>query len=442
MTESSFKIKFSLLALFLVILVLIGPLIDIGTGYYQGIFRLQGSYDDSLTPGVIYRGFFLIPVFLILAHMVKSPFRFLIYYFGFIFIVGSIFRGATSDDVDLVRDAQRYLKLMLPIVGFVGMLFIGKYFTNNKPTHHFWRTAGLYGFITAFGLVTSDLLGYNLRVYRGVDIASAGLIDSQNSASLILLASLPLILYYIYKYLNNRIILILLIEALWLFSAFQLSTRAALVGIPAIILIYHFVLFLKGQYTKSDIHTILYGGLLVMTIGIGYLIFRGWVAQDIEFVLGRFQLLAEGHFRNRVPTGISYIAAFSLPEHLFGLGDSTFRTVENDLVDIYGKFGLTTFLPFVLFILYMFTRLVFTFFRYKKISTVILIMSMLIYMIHGSTAGHAFLSAPVNNLFLLVYLLSYMEINRFQESTVPTLESAHATPSRGKQVKAPLAYDT
>lgn len=432
-----------MLAVALIVLVLLGPLIDMGTGYYQGIFRLQGSYDEAnLTPGVIYRGIFLIPVFLILAHFVKSPFRFLIYYFGFIFIIGSIFRGSFSEDIDLIRDAQRYLKLMLPIVGFVGMMFIGKYFTNNKPTYHFWRTAGLYGFITAFGLVTSDLAGYNLRVYRGVNIASAGLIDSQNSAGLILLISLPLILYYIYEYHKNNIIFVLLVEVLWLVSAFQLSTRAALVGIPIIIVIYHSILFLKGQYTKTGTRMILYGGLFLVTVGIGYLIFKNWASQDIEFVIDRFELLAEGHFRNRVPIGIEYISTFSLPEHLFGIGDGTFRTVENDLVDIYGKFGLTTLLPVVFFILYMFIRLVITFFRHKKLSTLILIMSFLIYMVHGSFAGHAFLSSPVNNLFLLVYLLGYMEINRFQEVDVSIPETAQAVPLGMKQVKAPLVYDT
>ncbi len=441
MSVSSIKIKISILAVALVILVLLGPLFDLGTGYYQGIYRLQGSYQEAaLTPGVIYRGLFLIPAFLILMHLAKSPVRFLVYYFGAIFMIGVLIRGVNIQELDLVRDTQRFLKLMLPIFGFAGLIVIAKYFTDNKPTVHFWRTAGLYGFITAFGLITTNWLGLSLRVYRGQTIASAGLIDSHNSAALILLISLPLALYYIYKFHNNNIILVLVVEAIWLASAFQLSTRAALVGIPIIIAIYHPIVFLKGRYTKSALHAISYTVLILLTLLIGYILFQNWASQNIQFIIDRFNLLAEGHFRNRVPIGMEVISKFTVSEHLFGLGDATFITVENDIVDIYGKFGLLILLPVILFVLYFHIRLITTFLRFRQLSTLTLIFSYTLYVLHGFIAGHAFLSSPVNNLFLLIYTMSYMEIKRFETKAAP--ETQRPMPVGIEKKKSTLAYDT
>lgn len=438
-------IKISKLTAILVILVLLGPIFDLLTGYYLDIFGLESQYNENvLSPGVLYRGVFLIPVFLILAHLIKSPVRLIIYYFGLVFSVGILLRQFDGQQIQLVRDTQRYLKLMLPFIGFAGMVFVGQYFTRNKPSYQYWRIGALYGAITGFGILTTYWLGLSLRVYRNVNFASAGLIDSQNSAGLILLVSLPIALYYVYKFHNNHFILVLLVEGLWLASAFRLNTRAALVGIPATIIIYHAFLFIKGKYTKNTFQTFAWIMLLIMTILVGVFIIRSWASQDISRVIERFALLAEGHFRNRVPNGIVRIGQFTTIRHLFGMGDGGFPTVENDIVDIYGKFGLLTLLPVLFFIFYIYVRLFITLLRHKRLSTFVLLLSFSFYTIHGFLAGHALFSSPINNLFLLVYFISYMEIRRFQEVAVPKPHrEGHSTQKAGaKKAGPPLAYDS
>lgn len=438
-------IKISKLTIVLIILILLGPIFDLLTGYFLDVTGLESSYnEDVLSPGVLYRGVFLIPVFLLLAHQIKSQSRLFIYYFSLVFAAGIFFRELDGQQVEIVRDGQRFLKLMLPVFGFAGMVYIGHYFTRNKHNRHYWQIGALYGAITAFGLLTTYWLGLGLRVYRNIGFASAGLIDSQNAAGLILLISLPVALYYIYKYHNNRIILVLLIEGLWLASAFRLNTRAALVGIPITILLYHAFFFLKGRYTQTKLQSVSWVILLLLTAIIGYLIVRSWSTQNIQVIIERFGLLAEGHFRNRVPFGIERIRQFTTIEHLFGVGDSGFPTVENDIVDVYGKFGLLILLPILFFTGYFYIRLIIIFLRYKRPSTFTLLLSFSFYIIHGSLAGHALLSSPVNNLFFLIYFLGYLEIKRSQSVPIPKLipKKPSLDPAGKKESKPSLAYDT
>ncbi len=423
-------IRISKLAVILIILVLLGPIIDLLTGYVlDATGQANAANVDAITPGIIYRGIFLIPVFLLLAHLVKSPTRLILYYFGIVFFLGLLFRNSVGQDFDLVRNSQRYLKLMLPIFGFAGMLFIGQRFAKNKPVELFWRTAALYGGIAAFGLLTTDWLGLALNVYRNTNVASAGLIDSQNAASLILMVSLPIALHYVDKYQDNRVILVLAVQGLWLAAAFRLSTRAALVAIPIVIILHHIVLLIKRRYSAKGSQTVSLVALVILMAIVGFFILQNWASRDIALIAERFGRLAEGHFRNRVPIGIAKIQAFTFIEHLFGLGDRGFATTENDIVDIYGKFGLTVLIPILLFASYFFIRLLNTFLRYKRLSTFALLMSYSLYFIHSATAGHALLSSPINNLFLLIYFLSYLETSQLQPVPIP----------ENKPSKTPLA---
>jgi hypothetical protein len=207
------------------------------------------------------------------------------------------------------------------------------------------------------------------------------------------------------------------------------------------------ILFVKGYYTRSTFKTISWIVLVILTVVVAFFIIQDWVGRDVQYILDRFQLLADGHFRNRVPYGVVRIQDFSASEHLFGLGDKYFPTVENDFVDIYGKFGLTTLIPIFLFFGYFYSRLLVIFIRHKQHSTFALLLSMTLYMGHAVTAGHALLSSPVNNLFFLVYFLGYLEIKQFEPQKVPKVVSdkpplrpvaAGALPATGKP---PLAYD-
>jgi hypothetical protein len=323
---------------------------------------------------------------------------------------------------------------MLPILGFGAFQFIGQRFANNEGVRQYWKTIALYGGITALGLLSTVYLGLGLTVYRNVDFASAGLIDSQNSAGLILIITLPLALYYIYTYKNNNLLLALLVQAVWLFSAFRLSTRAALIGVPIGIISYQLFLLLSRKYTRNSLQILMWLFVAFLSIGVGFIVFRTWMNQDISFILYKFDLLAEGSFRNRVPLGIERIAGFTVKEHLFGIGDSGFATTENDIVDVYGKFGLLTLVPILLFLGYYYARLLVVFVRRKTLLTFTLVLSFTFYIAHAAFAGHALMSSPVNNIFLLILYLSFLESTRVAVPYLPTLRTQFNATVHGASV--------
>ena len=57
-----------------------------------------------------------------------------------------------------------------------------------------------------------------------------------------------------------------------------------------------------------------------------------------------------------MPIGINYISNFNLLDHLFGVGNAQFYQTENDLVDIYGKFGIIILFLIILFLLKSFIK--------------------------------------------------------------------------------------
>lgn len=400
----------------IVLMVVVGAVLDLLTGYYQLVIGAT----SELTPGILYRGLILTSVFMVLIHKSKTDyFRNVAYYFLGVFLVGIGVHFLLGYEVELVNHAQRFLKIIFPILGFGALVYIERKFPRSQSDQFLWKAAGLYGLITVVSIVALFLLGKGLATYRR-GFSSIAFFGSQNSMAFIFVGSLSSLLYYIYTYKRNNLMLILGVETLFLVSALLVGTRAGIVGVPATIVLFHGFTFFKKRRSHrwlSAFSSIV--ALAIMAI-VGFAIYSYWASHyDISWIQNKFEVVLNQqdgieygteHLRGKVPTGLATIAQFDVLEHLFGIGDAEFLLTENDFVDIYGKFGLGILVPLLLFFGYYYTRLVWLFVKKRSISVFVLLLSFSFYIIHAAIAGHALSIAQSNNLMMLLYYLAYREI--------------------------------
>lgn len=403
-------IKINRYKILVVLIILIGPILDLFIGYFQRYLRIP----SFLTPGIIYRGFLLIPLFVLLTFRIRTSIRGIFLYFMYIFVMANIVYLISGYEINLLNGLQRYLKILFPFIGVGALLYLDKISPDNKNYKFLWGIGSGYGLIIALSILLFFISGTGLQTYRQANITSKAFFP-QNSAGLSLLITFPFLLYYIYTYKRNNIVILLSTTAIFFSSALLLGTRAAIIGIPFTFLLYFLFITFNRKYTKNMQHVVYRFIILLVILSAGFLIYMIWSQQGIEFIIYKFQLLQEGDFRRNVPLGREIIGAFSIADHLFGIGDSQFPLTENDLVDTYGKFGLLTLIPLILILLFFFISLLKIFINKRTLSTFLLIISFSFYLIHASLAGHAFIDALANNIIMLVYFLGLKEIFSYQQ---------------------------
>ena len=419
------RIKKYTLALMFVALA--GPLLDLLTGYSLLILNIS----SLLTPGVIYRGFVLVPVFVLLTFHTRTHIRLVVFYFAFVFFLAIGVHYVLGYEVNIGQGVQRYLKMLLPILGLGALLFLHNKYPKSRSEQVVWGIGGAYGLVVALSIVGFFLTGSGLQTYRLVRYSSAAVFDDQNAVGIVLVLSLPMLLYYLYRFKHVSMIVLLTVEGLWLFSAFLLATRMAIIGVPTTILLFHLFIFFNRRHNRNIQQALYKFILLAGILLIGILIYQFWAQQDVQRIFYKFELLSRGEFRRRVPDGIAIISQFSVLEHLFGIGDAAFALTENDLVDIYGKFGLAVLIPLLLFYLSFYSGVLLAFLKKRSLATFVLLICFTFYIFHAVVAGHALANAQVNNLFIFSYFLAYKEIVA-DRSSVPLVTETEST-------SAPLA---
>jgi hypothetical protein len=401
------------------IIVLIGPMLDLVTGYVQQMISLS----DSITPGILYRGMILTPIFAILTLNTKTPSRFIFWYFVYISILALLVHLLMKSGYNPFADVNRLLKILFPILGLGAFLYLEKrVFKDSIREDYLWISGGLYGLIIVVMVLIFYFVGLAIPAYRHQSFSSKAFYDGQNAVGLVMTMSLPLFLSYIYSYRKTKLFFSLILSGVYLLGAILLGSRAAIIGVTlGIILFYLSIIILrksKRRYLKLFYNLVLLIGLLL----VGYLVYQFWITQDITYTLRKFDLLISGQFRNRVPDGLRTISGFTILEHLFGLGEKGFSLTENDLVDIYGKFGLLILIPLLLFFLTYYIGIWRVFLETRSIRVFCLFLALSFYIGHASVAGHGFATAQVNNLMILVYYLAYREIKAYHQTKVANEE--------------------
>ena len=396
------------------LIILTGPVLDLMTGF----LRLALGVTSEMTPGVLYRGIVLIPSFLVAIFRLRSSyFRIVVAYFFLVFFVGVGIHYVSGHEIDLVGHTQRFLKTVFPILGFGALVYLGDKYPRSQSSRFLWKVTGLYGLITAGSIVLFFVLGIGVSTYR-FGFSFKGFYASQNSMGFILVTSLIALLFYIHAYKNSNLFLFLFTDGLFLLSAFLVGTRAAILGVPSAAIGFHLFMFLRPG-RRVNLSWIVYGALILIgAVIIGFVVYRFWAQQDTSFIRRKFDLLFSGngvsygtqHFRAKVPLGIEQISHFDVQEHLFGIGDADFALTENDLVDIYGKFGLLTLVPLLLFFARYYAGVLSIFLKKRSPTAFALLLPLSFYILHASLAGHALTIAQSNNLAMLLYYLSYQEI--------------------------------
>lgn len=374
-------------------------------GYYQLVLGGKSLF----TPGVIYRGIILTPFLFVAIFLLRgNRFRVIVSYFMLIFILGLFVHFMLGYNVEIVGHLQRFLKIIFPILGFGTLVFLAKRFPDLNNDGFMWKTGSVYGLITAISVVIFFISGKSLSTYN-YGFSSIATFDGQNSVSIILVITLPVLLYYI-KTFQDRLLILLTAETIYLFSAFLIGTRTAIIGVVITIMAFNtFILFRKRNHKRMP--RVVYGLIVLGVIAlIGFAIYQFWNQQDVRYITNKFSKLAKGEFRAQVPDGIDRISDFSEAEHLFGIGNAEFILTENDLVDIYGKFGLLILIPLLIFFSYYYLNLLPIFIRKRSLSVFALLISLTFYIAHASLAGHALASAQVNNMMMVIYYLVSLEI--------------------------------
>jgi hypothetical protein len=189
----------------------------------------------------------------------------------------------------------------------------------------------------------------------------------------------------------------------------MIGTRTTLLGMPTILCVITVAVYFSKEKKPSLFERLGLLILIIIFIVSGVYLVHFLYANDMFETMARVQEMTSSGYevRGRLPEGISAIKDFTFLEHLIGVGEERFALVENDVVDLYGKFGF----PFLMIIygscLYFLFSIYKVFFRYRGIAALSLCMGLSLYLIHGSLAGHAFASAQVNNLIMVVYFLIY-----------------------------------
>jgi O-antigen ligase len=389
----------------IVLIVVVGPVLDLLTGYYQMILGVT----SVVTPGVIYRGIILTLVFfLLILKLKRNYFRVVVYYFLLVFAMGMGVHAWMSHEVDLLNHIQRFFKIIFPILGFGAIVYLEKELSCGQSEQFLWKVAGLYGLITACVIAILFVVGTGVATYR-YGFSFKGFFGSQNSMGFILVASLSSLHYYIHVYKRSQFLLFLAVDGLFLFVALLLGTRAAVLGVAASIIAFHLLALWRPE-RKIKISWIVFRVLtLIIIVILGLVIYHYWAQQNVDYFFRKFQMMLQGDFRRRVPDGIRQIRQFSIIEHLFGVGDGEFPLTENDLVDVYGKFGLLILGSLLIFFSSYYARVLVAFLRTRSLRAFALLVPLTLYILHAALAGHSLTSAQSNNLLMLMFYLAQQE---------------------------------
>jgi len=404
------RVRIKKFHLAITLIVLVGPILDLLTGYYQLVL----GYDMSLSPGVVYRGLILTPILYFMALRANdSSISSILHYLLAAFVLGMAVHILAGREVASIDHTQRFSKILFPIMGFGALIYLGRRYPSNQNVCFLWKTAGLYGLFTAGSIVILFLIGQGVRTYR-LGFSFKGFYGSQNALAFVFVASLSSLLYYCYAYRRSNLFLIAAFELIFLFAAFLVGTRAAIIGVSATIIAFgSFVIFklaLGKRCALSRYGTI----ILIMAMVLGISVYVYWQQKDVGYILGKFQLLLAGEFRRKVPEGLRMLSEFNLIEHAFGVGDKEFPLTENDLVDIYGKYGLLVLGPIFVFYISYLVRSIRTLVETRSLASFALVISLGFYIAHASLAGHAMAVAQTNNLMMVLLYLCHCRMNAYR----------------------------
>ncbi len=397
------RLKFILSAM-----ILVTPLFDLATGYYQ---MVDGG-SSLITPTIIYRGVILTTIFFWLTFLTRSPLKIFIIYLLTIFALSTGINLLSGNEVNLIGGLQRFLKLIYPLIGLGALIYFSDQFSPQMLKKTLWSIGGGYGLVICGSIIITYLTGTGLSAYTNTNaFSNAAYFDSQNGLSIVLGTSLLMMLYYIHTYINRlKMVLLLAVDCIWLLSAFLLSTRTAIIITPVFISLFHIhIMFDRSNLSlRNFIGRIALIGIVIV---IGYQIFHFWQSQNVYYHLQKFEQLSEIDFRRKVPIGLEQIYEYNILEHFFGAGEAHFMLTETDFLDIYGKFGLLTLLPLLVFFGSYTIRLLLNYLARRNLVDYVLVLCFGMYGAHGAFAGHAFANAIVNNLFFVIYFLAHLELN-------------------------------
>lgn len=387
-----------------VVIILGGPIIDLLTGYFINYLNIV-----SITPGILFRGGIVLPILLFLSCKNRSASVFLVYIGLIILTLSIIYNLLIYNEINVISGLNRFLKIVYPFLGFGALVYIHER-KSNLDKKIIWRLGYYCGLITALGVIIFTLFGLGIKSYVHQAYTSSGLFGAANDTGLLILISYCIFLLYNQKYQSKPFLNLSLITPIYVVAALLISTRAPLLGLPAaFFVILGYSLFNQERKMTSFKKAILIGLLLVFILA-GAFVVDYLIRNDFVYAINRIQELASGRFegRNRVANGITFIAEYNIIEHLFGAGEARFALVENDIVDIYGKFGLI-FLIVILGTSILFLKMAYSLFLTKRnLASLSLSIALTFYIFHGAVAGHAFTSAQVNNLIIIVYFLIYL----------------------------------
>jgi len=391
----------------LFILILIGPVID----QLNGLFIIGANEVSKITPGLVIRGFFVIPILSFYTFKAKNNLKFLILWLISILFIEILFHAILFGDVNIIVSVSKILKLVMLFLGLSMLIYLIEEKKIGISEKYLWQLILFYGILVAGSIVVVSLMGKGFTTYTWQSFSSKGLFQGQNDTSVVLIITVICSLYYVITYTKTyQYLKLFFVSSVFSLASIYLSTRAALIGVNlAQVLFYlHFLLLDKHIGTKKNIFLKII--LVSIAAVIIYNIIQFWLSQNVQYTINKLYALFEtGNLsRNRVPEGISQILNFNIIEQLFGVGFKKFALTENDIVDLYGMFGLMILIPFLIVILkYYLVILKKTLTNPKNLKMVVIFIAFSAYLLHGSIAGHVFMSASANNVFFILLFLIY-----------------------------------
>ncbi|WP_138430261.1 O-antigen ligase family protein [Fodinibius saliphilus] len=397
--------KARLYLIFTYILILAGSVVDLGTGYFTEFLNYS-----ALTPGVLFRGGVVLPVFLLWCLKSKSS-SLIPLYLGMLCVLSAVFLGLSAGlQTSLISKISGLLKVVYPYLGLGGLIYIHKY-KRYFHTNEIWTLGYYYGVIVIIGIIFFTYVGLGIQSYSHQLYTSSGLYGAANDTGLILLIAFCFFLYYNISFQSFKVSKLIVISLLFLFSAFLINTKALFIGIPvSFIVIMGYSIFAKEVKSAS----FKAGIFLITALFIGAVWYIVQYLQDLglTYTLSRITELASGNFGFRnYAFGIEQIQNFSLTEHLFG-SQRNFLIIESDLIDIYGKFGMLFCLTAFGIPLFFLWKIFKHFLIKRSLQDLVLVIGLSFYLLHGVIAGHALVSAQVNNIIILVYFLIWLRLKR------------------------------
>ncbi len=250
----------------LIIFLIIQPLLDIYYLYSDTVMNFVGFSPSTIIRMIM---IFILFVLVIVSFKINKNYKWFIIY-GFLLIIYFIFHHINAQNFNniigtynysIIEEAFYIVRMVLPLVVayvtyninlsskqiekiFYWIVFIISSFVII--TNIFKISLPSYG--TNEQMITANIFSWfnTSSMYTNVDISSRGLFMSANQLAALLIMTMPVIIYYIFKNKKNALFILLLLQII---TCLMLGTRVSSYGWLAIMIvmfiIYIFMVFVK-----------------------------------------------------------------------------------------------------------------------------------------------------------------------------------------------------